>query len=615
MSWRTVHLVAAAIFMLAVPTAEAAQPKRVLLIHSFGPEFAPYSYFSGAFRTNLGRELHGQLDFYEVSVESARFADNEKEGAFLQYVMALFKNRPLDLVVTIGALAVQFAQRYRQSLFPATPLLVTAVDQRRLIGSTFEPKDAVVAVKLNLPLAIENILQALPDTKRIAVIIGNSPLEKYWANEIRRELEPFKKRVDFEWLDGLSFEAILRRSASLPPHSAIFFVMYAVDVEGVPHMEGRVLSDLREIATAPTFGMFTSQVGQGTVGGSLISAQELSRLATNVTVRMLGVDKPTGIRTPALEPGTPVYDDRELRRWNISALRLPVNSIMLFQPPSLWGQYRWQTLSVLAVLLVQTLLIWVLLVERRRRAAAESEAQARLVQIARMDRTLAVGALSASLAHELNQPLGAILSNTETAEIMLDSDHPDLPAIKAILADVHRADQRAADIIKRLRDFLKGTSIEVKDVNLSDVIKEVVEIVAGEAQRKGIALSYSAPPFTPIVRADPVHLQQALLNLLMNAMEAVSDRPPEERKVSLDLTMVGDQAEVSVRDTGSGIPQDQLDTVFDVLFTTKQQGTGLGLFIARSIIETYGGRIWGENAPDRGAVFRFRLPLSARGAE
>jgi signal transduction histidine kinase len=326
---------------------------------------------------------------------------------------------------------------------------------------------------------------------------------------------------------------------------------------------------------------------------------------------MLGPDKPTGIKAPALEAGAPIYDDRELRRWNIAAARLPANNTLLFQTPRLWDQYRWQVLTTASVIAVQAMLIWVLLVERRRRTLAESDARTRLAQMARMDRTLAVGALSASLAHELNQPLGAILSNTETAELMLDADRPNLPAIKEILADVHRADQRAANIIKKLRDFLKGQEIEYREVGLSDVIDGVVQIASGEARQKGLELSYSNAPKELIVRADPVHLQQVLLNLLMNAMDAVSTRPLGERKVRLNVAQVGEsEVEVSVRDTGPGIPRDELEAAFDILFTTKQQGTGLGLFIARSIIETYGGKIWAENAPDGGAVFRFLLPLS-----
>jgi signal transduction histidine kinase len=164
---------------------------------------------------------------------------------------------------------------------------------------------------------------------------------------------------------------------------------------------------------------------------------------------------------------------------------------------------------------------------------------------------------------------------------------------------------------KKLRDFLKGQEIEYREVGLSDVIDGVVQIASGEARQKGLELSYSNAPKELIVRADPVHLQQVLLNLLMNAMDAVSTRPLGERKVRLNVAQVGEsEVEVSVRDTGPGIPRDELEAAFDILFTTKQQGTGLGLFIARSIIETYGGKIWAENAPDGGAVFRFLLPLS-----
>ena len=232
-----------------------------------------------------------------------------------------------------------------------------------------------------------------------------------------------------------------------------------------------------------------------------------------------------------------------------------------------------------------------------------------------MDRTLIAGAMSASIAHELNQPLGAILANCETAQILLKADPIDLNLLKEILIDVEHDDKRAADIIRHLRTLLKKRNeVDLKMFDLSDTIRSTVSIIAPEAKKRGIRLICHAEKSALPVYADDVHLEQVFINLTMNAMDAVDvaqGTSPDDRDVEIKTALVGDsEVEVSVSDTGIGIPGDKLKRIFEPFFTTKPQGTGLGLSIVRTIIESYGGRIWAENGPSHGAVFRLRLPLT-----
>jgi C4-dicarboxylate-specific signal transduction histidine kinase len=220
--------------------------------------------------------------------------------------------------------------------------------------------------------------------------------------------------------------------------------------------------------------------------------------------------------------------------------------------------------------------------------------------------------LSASIAHELNQPLGAILSNTEAAEVLLAADPPDLGQLKEILADIRHADQRAADIIQNLRNLLRRkTKAERQDFDLNDAITASLRILAPEAQKRGIALSAKGVERPLVVRADRVHLQQVILNLAMNGMDAMNSSAPDARRITIETALNGgSEVEVSVIDSGTGIPGENFEHVFDTFYTTKQDGTGLGLSIARTIVEIYGGKISGANRPDGGAIFRFTLPLA-----
>ncbi len=224
----------------------------------------------------------------------------------------------------------------------------------------------------------------------------------------------------------------------------------------------------------------------------------------------------------------------------------------------------------------------------------------------------AAGALSASVAHELNQPLATILSNAEAAEMLLAANPPDLTQVKEILADIRHADQRAADIIQHLRKLMKrGREIELQEFDLNDAIGGALDILYPEAKKRGVVLSANGIQEPLPVRADQVQLQQVILNLAANGMDAMANFTQRAREMTIQTALNGKtEVEVSVTDTGTGIPTDNLNNVFKTFYTTKQQGTGLGLSIARTIVETYGGKIWAENRTEGGAVFRFTLPLA-----
>jgi C4-dicarboxylate-specific signal transduction histidine kinase len=267
-------------------------------------------------------------------------------------------------------------------------------------------------------------------------------------------------------------------------------------------------------------------------------------------------------------------------------------------------------LTITAIILIQTGLISILLHERKKRSDAEAEARSRLTELAHVGRQATAGELSSSIAHELNQPLGAILTNAETAELILDSPSPDLVELKEILADIRRDDQRASEVIRRMRSFLKRTPFEIKDIDLNDIMREAFEFLAVQAAARNVALYYRPSPDALRIKGDSVQLQQVVLNLIVNSMEAMSAMPYGRAVIGRTELNGGSSAIVSISDSGPGIPPEKLAEVFDPFFTTKQQGMGLGLSIARTILQAHKGRIWVENQPDGGAVFRLSMPLS-----
>jgi signal transduction histidine kinase len=610
---RTIPTMIAAVLAasFACSAALAADPKRVMMLHSFGPNFRPWSEYAKSIRTELERQSPWPLDITDHSLVAARFADDDPEGPFIEYLGALFAKHPLDLIVTIGSPAASFVQRHRQKLFASTPMVFTAVEERRVQHSTLTAYDTVVAVKHDLPALIQNILRLLPDTKVVTVINGTSPLEQFWLAEMRKEFKQFEGRINFEWTNNLSFEDILKRAAALPPHSAIFWELMIVDAAGSVHQGDKALARLHEVANAPIFSFDDSFFGNELVGGPMHSVLEGGQRTAEVAIRILGGEKPGEIKTPPLGFSAPKYDWRQVQRWGISEKNLPQGSEIHFREPTIWQQYFWWLILIMAVLVLQTALIAALVYEVRRRRKAEVQAHQRMSELAHMNRHATMGELSTSLTHELGQPLGAILANAETAEMMVNAPSPDMNGIKEILADIRRDDQRAVDVIRHVRSIVKKMPGEVLNLDLNDVVREAFEFLSTQAVVRNVMLN-NLPPSQPLsIRGDRIQLQQVIINLIMNGMDAMAGASDGQRRIiGRTALLPGGFAEISISDFGPGISQDNLKKVFDPFFTTKTDGMGMGLSIARTIIEAHHGRIWAENHASGGAVFRLVLPLT-----
>ena len=305
-------------------------------------------------------------------------------------------------------------------------MVFTAVDERRVQFTALSENDAVVAVRIDYLAAIENILRVLPSTKNVTVVVGTSPIEQFWMKEIGKAVKPLTDRVAFTWTNNLSFDDLLKHAAALPPHSAIFWELMIVDAAGVVHEGNTALARLHAVSNAPIFSYDESFFGREIVGGPLLAVLDSSRQTAAVAIRILGGEKASDIKIPSVKFSTPKFDWRELQRWNISEARLPPGSIVQFREPSAWQRYRWQLMAIFVALSIQAAMITWLLLEHRRRRNAELESRRRLLQVMHLSRTAEAGALSASFAHELNQPLGAIMLNTDVAERLLGANPPEI---------------------------------------------------------------------------------------------------------------------------------------------------------------------------------------------
>jgi C4-dicarboxylate-specific signal transduction histidine kinase len=232
-----------------------------------------------------------------------------------------------------------------------------------------------------------------------------------------------------------------------------------------------------------------------------------------------------------------------------------------------------------------------------------------VLQRERHNKLASMEAVAALIAHEVNQPLGSNLTNVETMQSMLQSSAPDISEIREIAADINRDDVRASEVLRRIRTLLKKAPFEVKPIDLNEKVRQAVAVLSGQAAVRQVEVSTVIGSSLLPISGDRVQIQQVLVNLIVNAMDAMSENPASNRRLTIQTSLRDEFAEVAIADAGPGIPADKLQGVFEPFVTSKAHGMGVGLSIARTIIEAHNGTISAHNQAKGGAVFRIRLPL------
>jgi signal transduction histidine kinase len=367
-------------------------------------------------------------------------------------------------------------------------------------------------------------------------------------------------------------------------------------------------------SVGPEFGdLYDPYPGKGIVGGPLISSEEQGGEAMSIAARLRSGEHASDIRWPPTGLGEPEYDWRELKRWHIRQSDLPPGGPVLVRGLTAWEGYRWQILIIAAALVLEAALIIGLLHHRGRRRRAEIDANQRMAELAELNRRSTVGELSAAIAHELTQPFSAISHNAEAAALILRAQSPDLSELGDIVASITRDQRCAAEVIKRLRNLLGKTPSEIKEIDLNEAVREVFEILSATAAARHINLTTSLAAQAVRVSGDRVQLQQVILNLVINGIDSIGRSENGERKIIGRTALVDDaSAEVTIEDSGPGIPPDKAEQIFEPFFTSNAGGIGVGLSIARTIVESHRGRIWAESRRGGGAIFKFSVPLAAR---
>lgn len=590
----------------------AQQPARSVMVLSPAEASLPwFATMAATVRKSIRAGTPEPLAVFVENLDLAAFSGSDYQDALEAFLREKYRGKDIGVIIAIGPAPLRFLLRARPRLWSDVPVIFSVVDEDVPAQLRLPPDVTGRTIRLSPKDMVATARAIVPELSGVA-LVGDPFSQDGFRRHFLQELPGVSAGLDIIDLTGWPMGKLKERVAALPARTAILYTNIYKDGAGVNFVPREALETIAEVANSPIVIDTETFVGYGGVGGFVAGPVSIGEDAAKVALRILRGEKTSEIPVqPTGDLTRPTFDWRQLQRWGVSEAALPPGSDIRYREPSAWERYRWQIMSVAAALVVQGMVISLLLIERRRRLAAELESRGRFLEVVHLNRTAAAGALSASIAHELNQPLGAILSNADAAEMLLDSNPSEIKPIREILSDIRLANQRASEILQRVGTLLKRRPSEAQEFDLTDAIAEAMRIVSPEAQKRSVTLAIDGIKQPLLVNADRVHLQQVLMNLVINGMDAMAGARPGAANINVEVALNdGAEAVVSVVDQGIGIPAEKLKVIFDTFYTTKEQGTGLGLSIAQRIIETYGGRIWAENRAAGGAVFRFTLPLA-----
>ena len=589
--------------------AQEQRPHSILVLDQAESRGPFYDLLFSGLRDVIVGHTHSNVTLYGENLDLNRFGGQAFEQSLKRFLREKYQDKLIGAIVAIGGGALECALRWREELWPGVPIVVAMVDE--LDFARLKPPPDVTGVIVKTPLAdsITVARAVVPGLDTVAIV--GDPWDQVvvfrsWADEIATAAAGLKLIA----IVGEKMSDIRKRVADLPERSAIIYSSIYSNGEGTFLLPRTALGLIAEKANRPIVVAAETFLSPGGIGGYVIIPSVIGADAAKIALRILDGERAENI--PPVSGGVkPIFNWEQMQRWNVSESNLPAGSEIRFREPGLWDEYRWQSIAVIAALLLQAGFIMILLRERKKRHDAEIESRHHMSELAHVNRSATAGELSSSLAHELNQPLGSILTNAETAELILNSQSPDLTEVREIIADIRRDDLRASEVIRRLRSFTKRTLFETKDVDVNALMREVFDLLSVQASAHNVVLYLKASPEAVWIKGDSIQLQQVIINLIVNSMDAMAVIPYGRTVIGRAEMNGGKSAVISISDSGPGIPPDKLFRVFDPFFTTKEQGMGIGLSIARSIVLAHEGRIWAENQTEGGAVFHLSLPLSA----
>ena len=593
--------------LLLVHLAVAAEAKHVLVVYTT----SRLSGYNIAFESGLHQVFDANpersVQIFSEFLDEPRFSGDRYELTVTTYLHDKYADQSLDAVLVGGDDALEFILKHRDRLFPRVPVLHCGVTPLALQSMSRLPPDVVgVPMVWDFAGTVAQALKWHPRATRLVIVTGASKQDD-WEPVITPQIAPILGRVHAEYLVGLPLPALQERLRALGSDSVVLTMGFHRDRDGRLYVLGDTFAPIAASSSAPVYAAADLALGSGVVGGRMLSYEGTGRQYAQILERLFS-GQPDWRRMPETNPSALQLDWRQVKRWGIDPAQIPPDAIVSFRPPTLWQAYRNAVLGAVTIILLLSGLVASLLLERRRRHTAEVAVQKQHIALAHASRLAVAGELTAAIAHEINQPLGAVQTNADTAEVLLQAGGDRREDLLRLVSRIRNDNLRASEVIKRLRVLLARHEARRLPLDLNAVLTDVEAFLRPELKRRDMALALRSAAAPARILGDETQIQQVLINLILNAMDALTDTPLDRRVIVAQVECTAGTNMLSVQDQGPGFADGDLSKLFDSFFSTKRTGMGLGLSIARTIVEAHGGTIRAERAADGGAVFHVRLP-------
>ncbi len=577
----------------------------MLLVNPYDSVLPAANLLEAGIRREMQSELR-DVEIYTEALDIERFSNPQYAAQLADFLRDKYAGRHIDLVIAIAPEGLDFLMQRREFLFPQSQVMFTRLTEDELSVWHVPPEMSGVVSHFDPAPTVDLALHLEPEATQLIILVGTSDAERHEVAVTPDRLKAFAHRLKIIYWSNLAMADLLRAVGKLPKGTFVLDLGIVRDAAGHVFIPRDVDKNLAATASVPLYGGYENWVGRGILGGDVEDFEAEGRQTGHLAVLLLNKHL-VGQRMVA--PTSTIVDWRQLQRWGLNEANLPPGTVVRFRPPSLWEEHKWPVMGAAVALAVQALLIVALIVQARRRRRAQAALELQQQELAHLGRVSLLGELSGAIAHEISNPLTAILSNAQAAKLFLQQKPADTGEVAEILDDIAAASKRAGNVIQRLRALFKKADAHLELVDLNDIVADVLQLADRKLLESNVSVTTNLAAAVPAVRADPVQLKQVLLNLVVNACDAMADNKPGDRGLTI-ATWCDDTrfAEVSVSDRGSGIAASVRERMFQPFVTTKSTGIGLGLSICRSIIEAHGGRLSASNNPDRGATFSVGLP-------
>jgi signal transduction histidine kinase len=582
---------------------------RVLFVIESDSRLPLAKAFLAGVEEELGPEFTTRSEIYVEYLDLLRFNDPKELDLNRTFIVERYASLGLDAIAVLGNNALDFVLDNRDAIAPGAPIIFGGFGETGLqtaLEGRSPPEMSGVVSTFDIASTLDLALQVQPDAPEIIVIAGSANFDRQWRTSFTEVIGEAYGGRPVRFLPELSADAFLQEARVFNPKAIVVILSVNLDAEGRRFLPLQFTEALAAASPAPVWTFYETQIGVGPVGGTVEHLAATGGEMGKLLKLAIAKDPLPG---PLRAVAVPTVDWRALQRHGLDLEVLPEGTRILFYEPGLWERYRAVLLSVAAVTALQTATIVGLLFQRQRYLSTQDSLDLERNQLIHVSRNLRLGQLSASLAHEINQPLAAIQANAEAGARLATRSPPDIKELSAIFQDINADVRRAGSTIAGLRRLMVKGEVAMERTDLNEVIRDTLALVQNELDAKGSRVTLALAPGAVNVQGNAAQLQQIVLNLVVNASEAMSGLAEGERVMAITSASLADgSATVTVEDRGPGVPPDRRDEAFRPFFSTKSSGLGVGLAICRSIAEAHGGTLAFADTAGPGARIVLRLP-------